>query len=57
MILDEGDYAGRNLGLEMLEATRKVTPEIERRVNEKVSGHGWDLPSFLLMKKKSLITI
>ncbi|KAF8388970.1 hypothetical protein HHK36_025654 [Tetracentron sinense] len=35
VILDESDFAGRNLGLEMLEATPlEVTPEIERRVNE-----------------------
>ncbi|EHA8591168.1 hypothetical protein COCNU_scaffold035709G000010 [Cocos nucifera] len=34
VILDEGAYAGRNLGLEMLEPTREVTPEMERRVNE-----------------------
>ncbi|XP_058114138.1 uncharacterized protein LOC131257004 isoform X1 [Magnolia sinica] len=34
VILDESDFAGRNLGLEMLEAPPEVTPEIERRVNE-----------------------
>lgn len=35
MILDEGDFSGRNLGLEMLEANPlEVTPEVERRVNE-----------------------
>lgn len=33
-ILDDGDYAGRNLGLEMLESATEVAPEIERRVNE-----------------------
>ncbi|RZC90587.1 hypothetical protein C5167_029721 [Papaver somniferum] len=34
-ILDEGDFAGRNFGLEMLEAApQEVTPEVERRVNE-----------------------
>ncbi|KAJ7958582.1 Eukaryotic translation initiation factor 3 subunit L [Quillaja saponaria] len=35
VILDEGDFSGRNLGLEMLEANPlEVTPEVERRVNE-----------------------
>ncbi|XP_077219517.1 uncharacterized protein LOC143853681 [Tasmannia lanceolata] len=35
VILDESDFAGRNLGLEMLEAPpQEVTPEMERRVNE-----------------------
>lgn len=35
MILDEGNYSGRNLGLEMLETNPlEVTPEVERRVNE-----------------------
>lgn len=35
MILDESDFSGRNLGLEMLEANPvEVTPDIERRVNE-----------------------
>lgn len=34
VVLDEGDYAGQNLGLEMLESTREVTPEMERRMNE-----------------------
>lgn len=34
VILDEGDFSGRNLGLEMLEAPQVVTPEMERRVNE-----------------------
>ncbi|XP_027355794.1 uncharacterized protein LOC113865445 [Abrus precatorius] len=34
-ILDEGNFSGRNLGLEMLEANPlEVTPEVERRVNE-----------------------
>uniref|UniRef100_A0A803NC08 Uncharacterized protein n=1 Tax=Chenopodium quinoa TaxID=63459 RepID=A0A803NC08_CHEQI len=34
-ILDEGNFSGRNLGLEMLEANPwEVTPDIERRVNE-----------------------
>lgn len=35
MVLDEGDFSGRNLGLEMLETNPvEVTPEVERRVNE-----------------------
>ncbi|XP_042490678.1 uncharacterized protein LOC122070562 [Macadamia integrifolia] len=35
VILDEGDFAGRNLGLEMLEASPlDVTPEVERQMNE-----------------------
>lgn len=35
LILDEGSFSGRNLGLEMLETTPlEVTPEVERRVNE-----------------------
>lgn len=35
LILDEGNFSGRNLGLEMLETTPlEVTPEVERRVNE-----------------------
>lgn len=35
MILDEGDFGGRNLGLEMLEATPlEVTSNVERRVDE-----------------------
>ena len=35
LILDESDFGGRNLGLEMLEAnTMVVTPDLERRVNE-----------------------
>ncbi|ONI33886.1 hypothetical protein PRUPE_1G451500 [Prunus persica] len=33
-ILDEGEFGGRNLGLEMLENPLEVTPEVERRVNE-----------------------
>ncbi|TKY74576.1 hypothetical protein E2542_SST03339 [Spatholobus suberectus] len=34
-ILDEGNFNGRNLGLEMLEANPlDVTPEVERHVNE-----------------------
>lgn len=33
-ILDEGDFGGRNLGLEMLENPVEVSPEVERRVNE-----------------------
>ncbi|XP_010249689.1 PREDICTED: uncharacterized protein LOC104592167 isoform X2 [Nelumbo nucifera] len=35
VILDEGDFAGQNHGLEMLEAIPlEVTPEVERQVNE-----------------------
>ncbi|KAL5558818.1 hypothetical protein UlMin_035029 [Ulmus minor] len=35
VILDEGDFGGRNAGLEMLEANPlEVTPDVERRVNE-----------------------
>ncbi|XP_074348005.1 uncharacterized protein LOC141686823 [Apium graveolens] len=35
VVLDESDYAGRNMGLEMLEANPvEVTPEVERRLNE-----------------------
>ncbi|KAI0492594.1 hypothetical protein KFK09_026868 [Dendrobium nobile] len=34
-VLDEGgNYGGRNLGLEMLESSIEVTPDIQRRVNE-----------------------
>ncbi|CAL5359128.1 unnamed protein product [Camellia sinensis] len=35
LILGEGNFSGRNLGLEMLEAyPAEVTPEVERHVNE-----------------------
>lgn len=34
VILDEGEFGGRNFGLEMLENPAEVTPEVERRVNE-----------------------
>ncbi|GLT48226.1 hypothetical protein SLA2020_218650 [Shorea laevis] len=35
LILDEGEFGSRNLGLEMLEANPlEFTPEVERRVNE-----------------------
>ncbi|KAL6980114.1 hypothetical protein U1Q18_021765 [Sarracenia purpurea var. burkii] len=36
LILDESDFVGRNLGLEMLEANpvEVITPDVERRVNE-----------------------
>ncbi|XP_042497906.1 uncharacterized protein LOC122076585 [Macadamia integrifolia] len=35
VILDGGNFSGRNLGLEMLEAPRlDVAPDVERRVNE-----------------------
>lgn len=33
-VLDDGNYGGRNLGLEMLESSIEVTPDVERRVNE-----------------------
>lgn len=34
-VLDESDFSGRNIGLEMLEANPvEVTPEVERRLNE-----------------------
>ncbi|WOG81394.1 hypothetical protein DCAR_0100541 [Daucus carota subsp. sativus] len=34
-VLDDSDFAGRNMGLEMLEANPlEVTPEVERRLNE-----------------------
>lgn len=45
-ILDEGNFSGRNLGLEMLEANPlEVTPEVERRVNEGFKA--WMGPSLL----------
>ena len=45
-ILDEGNFSGRNLGLEMLEASPlEVTPEVERRVNEGFKA--WMGPSLL----------
>lgn len=35
IVLDEAEFMGRNIGLEMLEsAPLEVTPEVERRVNE-----------------------
>lgn len=34
VILDEGEFGGRNFGLEMLENPAEVTPDVERRVNE-----------------------
>uniref|UniRef100_A0A5B7B1I5 Transmembrane protein n=1 Tax=Davidia involucrata TaxID=16924 RepID=A0A5B7B1I5_DAVIN len=47
VILDESDFAGRNIGLEMLEANpvEVVTPEVERRVNEGFKS--WMGSSFL----------
>lgn len=33
-VLDEGDYATRNVGLEMLESKMEVTPEMQRRIND-----------------------
>ncbi|CAK9136401.1 unnamed protein product [Ilex paraguariensis] len=45
-ILDESDFAGRNLGLEMLEANPvEVTSDVERRVNEGFKA--WMGSSFL----------
>ncbi|KAF5748250.1 hypothetical protein HS088_TW04G00202 [Tripterygium wilfordii] len=45
-ILDEGNFSGRNLGVEMLEANPfEVTPELERRVNEGFKS--WMGPSLL----------
>ncbi|KAL5975941.1 hypothetical protein ACLOJK_020270 [Asimina triloba] len=34
VVLDEVDYSGRNLGVEMLEASQELSPDMERRVNE-----------------------
>lgn len=46
VILDESDFAGRNIGLEMLEANpTEVTPDVERRVNEGFKA--WMGPSLL----------
>ncbi|KAF5726196.1 hypothetical protein HS088_TW23G00937 [Tripterygium wilfordii] len=46
VILDEGDFNGRNLGVEMLEANPlEVTPELERRVSEGFKS--WMGPSLL----------
>ncbi|XP_031256629.1 uncharacterized protein LOC116114626 [Pistacia vera] len=46
VVLDEGDFGGRNLGLEMLEANPlEVTPEVEHRVNEGFKA--WMGSSFL----------
>ncbi|KAK6161840.1 hypothetical protein DH2020_001681 [Rehmannia glutinosa] len=46
VILDESDFAGRNIGLEMLETSpTEVTPDVERRVNEGFKA--WMGPSFL----------
>ncbi|XP_020217844.1 uncharacterized protein LOC109801235 [Cajanus cajan] len=45
-ILDEGNFSGRNTGLEMLETNPlEVTPEVERRVNEGFKA--WMGPSLL----------
>lgn len=45
-ILDENDFAGRNIGLEMLEADPiEFTPDVERRVNDGFKT--WMGPSFL----------
>ncbi|XP_059640896.1 uncharacterized protein LOC132283039 isoform X2 [Cornus florida] len=46
VILDENDFGGRNLGLEMLEANPVLfTPDVERRVNEGFKS--WMGSSFL----------
>ncbi|KAL2548451.1 hypothetical protein Fot_09981 [Forsythia ovata] len=46
VILDDSDFAGRNLGLEMLETnSMEVTPDLERRVDEGFKS--WMGPSFL----------
>ncbi|KAL0323839.1 UNVERIFIED_CONTAM: hypothetical protein Scaly_2351000 [Sesamum calycinum] len=46
VVLDESDFAGRNIGLEMLEANPpEFTPDMERRVNEGFKS--WMGPSFL----------
>ncbi|KAL2237006.1 uncharacterized protein LOC105164761 [Sesamum indicum] len=46
VILDESDLAGRNIGLEMLEANPpEFTPDMERRVDEGFKA--WMGPSFL----------
>ncbi|KAH6760615.1 transmembrane protein [Perilla frutescens var. hirtella] len=46
VILDESDSAGRNMGLEMLEANpTEVTPDVERRVSEGFKS--WMGPSLL----------
>lgn len=45
VVLDEGNFSGRNLGLEMLEAPQVVTPKMERSVNEGFKS--WMGSSFL----------
>ncbi|KAL6533920.1 hypothetical protein OROHE_013753 [Orobanche hederae] len=46
VLLDESDFSGRNIGLEMLETNpTEVTPDVERRVNEGFKS--WMGPSFL----------
>lgn len=46
VILDENDFARRNIGLEMLEINPvEVTPQVERRLNEGFKS--WMGPSFL----------
>ncbi|XP_047322156.1 uncharacterized protein LOC124926040 [Impatiens glandulifera] len=46
VVLDEGSFRGRNLGLEMLEANPvEITPEVEGRVNEGFKA--WMGSSFL----------
>ncbi|KAK2983865.1 hypothetical protein RJ640_012513 [Escallonia rubra] len=46
LILDESDFVGRNLGVEMLEANPvEFTPDVERRVNDGFKA--WMGSSFL----------
>ncbi|KAL6524095.1 hypothetical protein OROMI_031190 [Orobanche minor] len=46
VLLDESDFSGRNIGLEMLETNpTEVTPDVERRVNEGFKT--WMGPSIL----------
>uniref|UniRef100_A0A0E0G4T9 Uncharacterized protein n=1 Tax=Oryza nivara TaxID=4536 RepID=A0A0E0G4T9_ORYNI len=45
VILDEGDYTPHNVGLEMLETTIEVTPEMQRRINDGFKS--WMGPSTL----------
>ncbi|TYI25475.1 hypothetical protein ES332_A05G052600v1 [Gossypium tomentosum] len=54
IIIDEGEFGSRTLGLEMSEANPlEVTPDVEG-VLMKASKHGWDHPSYHLTKKMKL---
>ncbi|XAR69306.1 hypothetical protein NMG60_11000845 [Bertholletia excelsa] len=57
LVLDESNFSGRNLGLEMLEANpMEITPEVERRVDEGFKS--WMGSSFYpLMRRMSLMII